>query len=74
MDYQGFWLGLIALVGVLPVLIGVGAGMIWARRQGRRGAEVIVPAVFSGVAFGLCFFLVAILFLRASTLDHFLLN
>jgi hypothetical protein len=65
MDYQGFWLGLIALFGVLPVLIGVGAGMIWARRRGRRGADVIVPAICSGVGFGLCFFLGAVLFLRA---------
>ena len=64
-DYQGFWLGLIALFGVLPVLIGVGAGMVWARRKGRRGADIIVPAIMSGVALGLAFFMGAILFLRA---------
>jgi len=65
MDYQGFWLGLIALFGVLPVLIGVGGGIIWARRKGRRGADIIVPAIMSGVGLGLAFFMGAILFLRA---------
>ncbi|MDH3700614.1 MAG: hypothetical protein OEU46_04805 [Alphaproteobacteria bacterium] len=65
MEYQGFWLGLIGLFGVLPVLVGVGAGMIWARRKGWRGTELLVPAICGGVGFGICFFLGAVLFFRA---------
>ena len=65
MDYHGFWQGFISLFGVLPVVVGTIVGMLWAWRNGRRGAKLIPPAFLGGAALGLFVFFGAVLFFRA---------
>ena len=65
MDYHGFWQGFISLFGFLPVVVGVIVGMLWAWRNGRRGAKLIPPAFLGGAALGLLVFFGAVLFFRA---------
>ena len=65
MDYYAFWQGFVVLFAVLPVIIGAGAGALWAWRKGRRGARLITPAILGGAGLSLCVFAGAILFFRA---------
>ena len=65
MDYHGFWQGFISLFGVLSVVVGAIVGMLWAWRNGRRGAKLIPPAFLGGAALGLFVFFGAVLFFRA---------
>lgn len=54
-DYHGFWLGFIAVFGIVPFFVGALGGLLWARNQGLRGCALL-PAAFSGgaiLSFGL---------------------
>lgn len=65
MDYEGFWRGFVLLFIAVPFVIGAGAGMIWAWRNGRRGIQLISVAMFGGMGLCLCVFAAAVLFFRA---------
>ena len=65
MDYQGFWLGLVLLFGVLPIVVGAGGGLAWAWRAGRRGTRLVLPALLGGVGAGFLVFGAAVLLFRA---------
>ena len=65
MDYQEFWLGLVLLFGVLPVVVGAGGGLAWAWRAGRRGTRLVLPVLLGGVGAGLSVFVAAVWFFRA---------
>ena len=65
MDYQGFWLGLVLLFGVLPAVVGAGGGLAWAWRAGRRGTRLVLPVLLGGAGAGLSIFGAAVLLFRA---------
>lgn len=65
MDYQGFWLGFLLLFALLPGLVGAVAGLLWARRRGRRGAQQVAPACLGAAICGLSALAGAVLFFGA---------
>jgi len=64
MDYYGFVRGFAALFIVAPFFVGAGAGALLARRSGRRGRQLILPAIISGLALLLLMFGATVIFLR----------
>lgn len=64
-DYYGFAQGFAVLFIVAPLVIGAGAGAVWARRTGRRGGHVVLYAAVCGVTLTVIVFVVAVLFFRA---------
>jgi len=64
-DYYGLWRGFIFLFGVLPFVVGAGAGVFWALWRGRRGAELIPAALIGGAGLCLAVFVGAVLIFRA---------
>ena len=65
MDYHEFWRGFLVLFGVLPVVVGAIAGVLWAWRTGQRETKLIPSAFLGGAALGVCAFTGAVLFFRA---------
>jgi hypothetical protein len=64
-DYYGFVQGFAVLFIATPLVIGGCAGAVWAWRTGRRGGQVVLPAVVCGVALTAIVFVAAVLFFRA---------
>ena len=64
-DYQGFWLGFVALFGVLPFVLGAGCGLVWAWQTGRRGARLVLPALLCGSGASLSIFVAVVFLFRA---------
>ena len=65
MDYYAFWQGFVGLFVILPVVVGAGAGAVWAWRKGRRGAGLISAAILGGALLSLSVFAIAVLIFRA---------
>ena len=65
MDYYAFWQGFVGLFVILPVVVGAGAGAVWAWRKGRRGAGLITAALLGGAMLSLCVFAIAVVIFRA---------
>ena len=64
-DYYGFMQGFAILFIAVPLIVGAGAGAIWAWRTGRHGSRLILSATICGVALTVIVFAVAVLFFRA---------
>ena len=65
MDYEAFWRSFVLVFLATPFVVGAGAGLIWTRRKGRRGLQLIFPTVVGGLGLCLAVFAAAILFFRA---------
>lgn len=65
MDYEAFWRSFVLLFLAAPFVVGAGAGLMWARRNGLRGFRLIFATLIGGLGLCLGVFVAAVLFFRA---------